>query len=241
MSEESAEAFLESSNAFFEECSHGISQLDRIIVGCPSSLTEHVRLVVIPALYAYWERFFRLSFAEFLRCVTMCKRSTRDINATLTQTVIRQILNEHKWERKARVVQGLKAKNHEEIQKALSGAKGILERASALCDLAFEVLDPDKLVSTDSNVRYEVIEKNCKQLGLSIGVLKAMTESRNLGLYQSLKDLVDLRNEIAHGTRIHSVSSDKWNDLRDFTVGLMLYIQQFLYDALLNEKYLSPT
>jgi hypothetical protein len=117
----------------------------------------------------------------------------------------------------------------------------VLDRASTFCDVAFEVLDPDKLVSTDSNVRYEVIEKNCRRLGLNIGALKDMTKSRNLSLYQSLKDLVDLRNDIAHGTRIHSVSSDKWNELRDFTVGLMLCIQQFLYDALLTEKYLSPT
>ena len=83
-----------------EQVTHGAEQrgadgltpselLSRIAVACPASLTGHARTSLVPALYAYWERFFRTAFGEFFRCLTQECISVQNISIPLLRHRIR--------------------------------------------------------------------------------------------------------------------------------------------------------
>lgn len=73
--DEIADEFLADTDALYRECQQGISTLDKLIVGTPSIRADYCRMALVPALYAYWERFFRTVFGDFLRCVGLAGAS----------------------------------------------------------------------------------------------------------------------------------------------------------------------
>jgi hypothetical protein len=103
-----------------------------------------------------------------------------------------------------------------------------------------EFSNADEWIVTESNVRYEVLAKNCERLGIDVEPLREMLAGSNVVLYPRLKDLVDMRNKIAHGEAIEPVSSEKWEELQSFVGLLMNAVQLVLYDALCEECHLAP-
>jgi hypothetical protein len=84
---------------------------------------------------------------------------------------------------------------------------------------------------TESNVRFEVLQKNCENIGLSVTLIKnAIHHSK--GLFQALKDLVDKRNSIAHGQKFEPVSQPEWDTARSFVLDLMNVLQDELHEHL---------
>ncbi len=241
MTRAAADAFLESTERFYDECAAGISHLDRIIVACPASLVDTARTALVPTLYAYWERYFRLTFTEFLRCVALASPLVDDVNAALSRAIIRFELNRQKWFEHVKCYNNLENMKAAEIAAMLVSTGTIATQALSLCSGPLSLVEPEKLISTDSNVRFEVIEKNCKLFGLDVNRLRQLALAAELDLYPTLKALVDTRNDIAHGTAIHPMSTSKWEELREFTIGLMECLQTFLAEALSEERYRSSS
>jgi hypothetical protein len=85
-----AQEFLDASNPTFDECQHGVATLSRLVIATPSSLGGEARTALVPALYAYWERFFRLVFAEYLRSVSVSGLRFDEISTALAKHRIRK-------------------------------------------------------------------------------------------------------------------------------------------------------
>jgi len=236
MSEKHAEEFLLASNAIYDECQAGIATLDKIIVSCSSRHTGAARNALVPALYAYWERFFRVVFAEFLGSVGTSARPLRELNHNLGRLRLRHELR--RAHSREALIKGLERPALDEARKIILAARDALHEIEQLCDAPLRFIDPETWIVTGSNVRFEVVEANCKRLGLDVGRLKQLLEESQVMLYPALKDLVDTRNGIAHGDSIAPLTAERWESLKSFTLTLMNATQLFLVEAIGDDGYL---
>lgn len=231
-----AEEFLTTTNTSYDECAKGIAALDRIIVASPSHLTGITRMSLIPALYAYWERFFRICFSEYLRCVSLKQIPLNCINEDLAKLRVRQEVCERLMQCNHKTLLDRLDKNGIlDAYEHASNLKSITSDLHLLFSVPTTFIEPANWVITDSNVRFKVIKKNCESFGVKIENLKK--ELNYYPLYPELEKLVDTRNDIAHGAAIEAVDCDKWERFRSFTLDLMNALQLTLFHDLENEAY----
>ncbi len=233
-----AQDFLDASNPIFEECQHGVATLSRLVVATPSALAGEARTALVPALYAYWERFFRLVFAEYLRSVSMSGLRFDQICTALARHRVRKEFRDLEISHRERLLRKLDNESVEAARQYIVPVVGNLGRIENLFATPIDFPRPDEWVSTDANVRYEVVEKNCSNIGVDPEKLKKILGDSQIQLYPRLKGLVDVRNDIAHGNVISPMNSDAWNELQAFVVTLMNAVQLFLYDSLVNDEHL---
>jgi hypothetical protein len=220
-----AQEFLQNTNKAYDECSSGIAELDRIIVSVPASRTDTTRAYLIPMLYAYWERFFRISFSEYLRVLSSVTAKLSDCHVPIALLRVRRELSAFAKDAKAGRIHELSdsysfcelSRLFEEFSVWLRGT------------LAFR--DPEKWVTTGGNVQFTILEKNCQDVGLAIDSVKQSLR-RSKSLFQELKDLVDQRNSIAHGETFEPVSSYKWEQSKSFVLEIMNAVQLELHQHL---------
>lgn len=229
-----AREFLIASDGIYTECAQGVATLDRIIVGTPASLADIARTALLPALYAYWERFFRLVFGEFLRCSSLAKEPLEQRNEQLSKLRLRKEVKSRVDERSHL----LDVVDVAELRRRLASAREALVGIEGMYGLPLQFVDPEKWLQLDANIRYEVLSANCKQLGLDAGELKAMLLNEGVHLFPLLKELVDTRNDIAHGHKVNPIGSAKWEELRTFTLSLMNAVQMYLYAAIGDVSYM---
>lgn len=229
-----AEEFLRSSDGTYDECARGIGTLDRVIVSVASSLAPQTRAALLPTLYAYWERFFRTVFSEYVRCV-----GTTTIPAErFCETML-------KFRLKGEVSAALKARKASTTNELVARITTQETRAHfrQLHDLFASPLsfaNPTEWVRTGSNVSYYVLEENCTNLGLSVEDIKRHLEPARV-LFRELNEFVDNRNAIAHGENIGPVTGDAWEEQRTFVLQLMNAVQLALYDSMRDpQKVLRP-
>jgi hypothetical protein len=225
--------FLSSTNQTYDECSKGISDLDRIIVASPTLLTAQCRMALVPALYAYWERFFRLALSEYVRCIHMAEVPLENLSEPLARLVLGREVRERI---DVRLSEALHRTIREEGASGFAArAQGLLQTASALCSLATGVAifpSPETWIDTDSNVSFKMVEKNCERLGLNLARLRGKFEQSQVSLYSALKDLVDTRNGIAHGESLSAMGAHNWNTLKESALLAMNALQEELRESL---------
>lgn len=233
-----ADTFLSATNYIYDECQHGISRLSRIVVATPAALSGDARTALIPALYAYWERFFKLTFSEYLRSVTLEGLTITQASAALVRLRIRRAALGFENRARGKL---LTAVDKDVLGAARTELNELLREISAMDVLYSTPLtfgDPDEWIDTESNVRFKVLEKNCKLLGLNTEPLTELLSKAGLQLYTKLEDLVNTRNKIAHGEVLHPTDSARWNELQSFVSHLMNAVQLFLHENLEQEEHL---
>jgi RiboL-PSP-HEPN len=226
--EQAATEFLRATDQTYQECAGGIAQLDRLIVNVSSSMADHARVYLLPCLYAYWERYYRILFGEFLRCVSLIGIHPADGNTELVRNHIFRGL------KRLLKNQGVKAleelPHHCDVLNTRAFLSGLVEWV----DTPISFADPDEWVITTPNIKFEVLQEMCRVLGLNILELKQKLDERKLSIYQGLQELVLERNRIAHGESFEIVSQETWERLKNFLLDLMNALQFFLYEALQN-------
>lgn len=231
----SAEEFLRTTDVVYEECANGLATLDRIIVSVNSSLADHTRSYLVPLVYAYWERFFKMTFAEFLRCVTLRGITAMQLNSNLAQFLLKVKINDALKNSRIGRIQELAGKQ------IIEEAKQHYDSMHSWFSAPLQLLSPANLVETESNVKYEVLDSNCKNFGIDIQGIKAHTERAGKILFVQLNELVTFRNQIAHGEVFHPVTSEKWQTFKEFVLDLMNATQIHLYETLTDDtKMLRP-
>ena len=234
-----ADTFLSATNLIYDECQQGISILSRIVVATPAALSGDARTALIPALYAYWERFFKMTFAEYLRSITMEGLTVVQASTTLVRLRIRRAALHFEKRAQGKL---LPAVDNDVLGAARTELSDLLREIGALdalysTPLAFA--DPDEWIDTESNVRFKVLEKNCKLLGLETRILTELLAKAGLQLYTKLEDLVNTRNKIAHGAVINPTDAARWNELQVFVSHLMNAVQFFLHENLEQDEHLA--
>jgi hypothetical protein len=224
------EDFLAATNSIYEECEGGITKLDRIIVGVPDTLAGSARLALVPAAYAYWERFFRVTVGECYRIINAEKILLSALSEPLACGWLRnsyaQVYSNNKISRLAELPSRIGALPSTSTISLLSAAHSV--------PVSF---DAGVFVETESNVTYKVVESNLQRLGVASHLL-AGKESRRGTLHQLLKTLVDARNQIAHGERIGSLSPDEWTEIKESALFAMNALQLTLHEHLESKGHL---
>lgn len=234
-----ADTFLTSTNHIYDECQHGISTLSRIVVASPSSLTGDVRTALVPALYGYWERFFKLTFSEYLRSITVAGLPVAQVSPSLARLRIRRAALTLENRAKGQLLAAVDKDVLVAARAELASFMAQLTDIDALYAAPLSFTPADEWIETDSNVRFKVLERTCKLLGLSVAEMTELLSRAGLQLYVRLEDLVDTRNKIAHGEVIHPMTSERWNELQSFVSHLMNAVQFYLHDALERDEHLA--
>jgi hypothetical protein len=224
-----AEAFLQTTNAVYDECSTGIARLDRIIVSVHTDLTGWARMLLLPSLYAYWERFFVSALSEYLRAISVVGVACKDSHEALrTLRIRRELLDLGK-------AIGV-SKIHELAERlSPSDIQTLFQDSLRWLDQSLDFPNPERWIDTESNVRFRVLEKNLERLALTVAVVKTHF-ANGPSLFELLETLVDKRNAIAHGESFSRLSSETWNQLREFVERLLNALQLYLYESLLEES-----
>ncbi|MDQ6621987.1 MAG: MAE_28990/MAE_18760 family HEPN-like nuclease, partial [Verrucomicrobiota bacterium] len=158
-----AEELLQNTNEVYDECSDGIAELDRIIVSVAALRVEATRSYLIPILYAYWERFFRTAFTEYIRVLSDAAIGFGDCHVPIAVVRVRQEL--------AAFARQAGAPQLHELSDCYSFEElsTLFEEFSSWLARPVQFRDPENWVSTDGNVQFRVLEKNCRIIGLDAG------------------------------------------------------------------------
>jgi hypothetical protein len=228
-----ANEFLNSTDITYDECAKGVFTLDRIIVGTPSILSAQARGYFVPILYAYWERFFRISFNEYLRCIVLTKFNVDELRHKIAVLRIGRELADISDKHKFKQI-------HELCHnRTIPEVKGLLKRLLGAIESPVEFSPAYQWVRTYSNVEFSTLEENCTRFGVDVNALKANFTMKSL--YASLKDLVDTRNDIAHGSEFKTLTADEWDETKSFVLKIMQVMQFELYESLKDQtKMLNP-
>jgi hypothetical protein len=231
--DKNADDFLIVTDRTYQDCSHGIQTLDRIIVSVNSALADEARGYLLPIIYAYWERFFRVVFAEYLLSIDRLKIPASHAREELALARLRRELKAF-----------LKRENYHSIDDfaaprccshALRHTKEF--REFFLAPLSFS--DPLSYVKAHSNVNNEVLRENCHRLGIDVKEIESAVSPAKL--YERLKCLVSERHKIAHGENFKAVTQEVWAEHKDFALNLMHCIQFVLYGQLRTPAKLFRT
>lgn len=225
-------AFLDSTNPVYDECERGIQRLDQIVVGVPSMLGDHARTALTPALYAYWERFFRTTLGEYIRILSAFNVNLIELNKNLANAWVR--------ERCGQLYKTHKVKQLTEMPHRLGAEATVAELEQLVAELTKPIsFNPSDWVDTENNVSFAVVQRNFVKLGVDIQAFHGhFTAGANA--FSLLKALVDARNSIAHGELLDPTPSEKWNVLKGSTLDIMNAFQLTLYDMIEQSKFLSP-
>ncbi len=181
---------------------------------------------LLPIIYAYWERFFRIVFAEYLRCVERISIHLHQIHPQLAKFKLRRELND--------ILRRNSVKQLQEIASSLGieESKTFCENLAAFFNLPVTFTDPTTWVETESNVNFFVLETNCKNVGIDIEGIKRRLQESEITLFTALKQLVDVRNQISHGETFKDVSQGEWENMKNFTLTVMTAVQLELFETL---------
>jgi hypothetical protein len=173
---------------------------------------EFLYLMAVPVIYAAWEGYFRLSCSICLR--RKCYRGKKSKCYESSYSTL--------WLQKetfvASFLQGLVASMQlGRVQKKIGNGQfnAISKFSSNLGNWREQPLDHltdfDKLVMTHSNVNKEVTEINSKIIGLNLDLVN----------FSRIDELLNRRNEIAHGGIRNSIGEDDVKNLIDYTKELI--------------------
>lgn len=227
-----AQEFLATTNPVYDECEQGIRRLDQIVVGVSSLLADHARMALTPVLYAYWERFFRMTLGEYIRVIATYKGNLLEFKTPLAKEWLRircgDLYKTHKVQRLT------------EMPSRVGVESTLLAIEQLYTDVAKPLsFDPSQWVDTENNVAFHVVERNFEKLGIDVDVFRNHFTLPGKTAFALLKTLVDARNTIAHGETLAPTSSATWNNLRSSTLDLMNAFQLTLHDMILGAQFLE--
>lgn len=91
----------------------------------------------------------------------------------------------------------------------------------------------DKIIDTDSNLKYPVLLNILHQLGLDISPYELREQFINF-------TLVGHRNHIAHGERLDPVAIDAaYNEIEQELLNMVMYFQTLILNAVTTKEYLK--
>ncbi len=228
-----ADEFLHTSDHAFDECREGISGLDRIIIATPALLVDRARGYFVALLYAYRERFFRVSFGEYLRCFSLAGiKFEHGEERLLKYRLCRQLAAFSKQH-------GITMLHELPQRSSPSSVKAAIQALRDGLDAPLAFNNPAEWVETEANVKFTVLETNCKRFCVDIDAIKD-SFTNGTSLFESLNNLVKDRNDIAHGAVFTPYTQNEWETKRNFVLKLMQVVQTELYRSLSEGSAIAP-
>jgi hypothetical protein len=96
--------------------------------------------------------------------------------------------------------------------------------------LSTEAKIPEEVIDTESNLKREVMRKILFRLGFPYDAFKKHEDQ--------IKDLLQVRNQIAHGTLVSGIEEDVYQKFEGSAYKIMSELMNLLMEALINKVYL---
>lgn len=208
----SVESVLEEITSNLDHRRMEITNLNRVVqhhTGKPLEKTA-VRMA-IPMLYAHWEGYVREVCQVYLEYIEASGTKIRELRADLLGYLWTSALKP--------LIGGLNF-----VRK-----KAIAELALNCLENPVEFAQSERLINTKSNLNFDVLEDIAAHLCLDISALSPWK--------RHLDALVHLRNNIAHGSRPHTLDYADFNEHASSLVAMMEEFERTLIRALENRSF----
>lgn len=176
----------------------------------PSPLQSAALRFSVPILYAHWEGFVKKSCEYYLEFVSNKYLPHRDLKSQFIALSLNRKFGK------------LEIKNIEEKTKTVEFLISEFDKSANI---------PIKnVIQTKSNLRYEVFEEIVFILDLDASLFSS---KKSL-----IDDLVDARNNIAHGSFLR-IDFKTYVDMHDDTIGLMSVLKTELENSAIMKRFLK--
>jgi len=189
---------------------------------------DKCRRSLILFLYAHFEGFCKFTLTLYITHINSelikCKDANPAIVAASLSTFFKELRNPDK--------KNIEFRNTLPDDSALHRFARDKEFIESLIDVNNrEVKIPDSLVNTESNLKPAVLRKNLFQLGFDHNALTSIEGS----IFQ----LLNHRNNIAHGQSKEGVSKNSYEKIKEDTYSAMLGVKRIVMEAIREKKYLK--
>lgn len=204
----------------------------RFLQNCSSELSKrediekfHRSLVVM--LYAHLEGFAKYALMHYVRSINDAQVSCKDVKYAIAAASLAEVFNALSNNQR---VSKLFKKELPDDKKLHRNSRQIefLERIDEFRSAT--VVLGDSVVDFESNLKPHILRKNLFQLGLD--------HEQFASLDGDLNRLLNLRNEIAHGSRMHSISESEYIQLRGMVFKMMREIMADIMSAIESRDFL---
>lgn len=187
------------------------------------------RKSLVVMLYAHYEGFFKFALLLYVRCINNEKIKCSEAVSAIVAGSWHEIFNAvEQGDKKERIF-----KKPLPTDDFLHRFARRLEFVEKLPDFtSTEVSIPDSTVDTESNLWPEVLQKNLYRVGLQHDAF-----SSNDG---TISQLVNRRNDVAHGSQRDGVTAKKYNKLERTVFGMMDDFMLLIDSALRNASFKKP-
>lgn len=199
---------------FFKNIVNNISEEQR----------EKYRKSLVLILYSHLEGYVKICLQTYVGFINKLKLSCRDVKTELAVSSLRKEFNNYEnIDRKYNKKTGEdKEFNRFSIQvEFLNSIHGYLDK---------KLFIPDEVINTESNLHYDVLQKNLHRVGLSDN---QFAEYKN-----DINALVNRRNAIAHGSSKSGVSEEEYLKWEKSARVVMEAFPRILYDCAINKNWL---
>lgn len=223
------EEFEQLADSYFNECADGLKRLEKILVSvADDELTDWCRAFFIPAAYSYWERFFKLTFEEFLNSINKARFELHEIDIRVVAKIKRRELK-----KQLEKIDLIKDNNNNYCQSMMScDADSLFLASCSLIPDIFQIKRPGEFIDTHSNVKFNVIEDNFKKFNLSFSDIISVFRVDNVNIKELLEEFVGIRNAIGHGSELKVIENEDWSRFIEMLYKLMDSFQNVLSEAL---------
>jgi len=189
---------------------------------------DRMRRALVLLLYAHYEGFTKFAFAAYISAVNAEGLKCAEANSAIVAAALSELFKEL---RNPQPISGLLRGPVPEDSALMRFAREreFVERAYEFLDLS--VVLTDSFVETEWNLKPPVLRKLLYRLGLD-------TESVSAE-HGRIEELVNRRNNIAHGSDVSGISEATYIALRDSSFRVMSAIARVIGEAAEGRKHLK--
>ncbi len=186
------------------------------------------RKCLVLILYSHLEGYIKFALLLYVRYINELNLSRKDVVAGLMTAGMNQEFSAYEnLDRKGKVFHNTLPEDT--ALHRFSRRVEFMERMDEFQGKTLEI--DDRVVDTESNIRYIVLQKNLYKLGLPLDMFEQ---------YRVVIDaLVNRRNSLAHGDLRAGVREKDFSEWESQILTVMEKIKDMLYDYIIHEKYLK--
>lgn len=203
-----------------------LNYYSNLLATCKEDNKNKLYRMIITMLYAHYEGYMYFLFNLYVKHINnqdmKCMHVKTPIVAASLAGVFRELRN---TSRKPRLL--LSNAHSEEIVQVARDTEFIENLGFYLNK---PVVIPDKTISSDSNLKMNILKSILFRLGLDHDSLDDLSAD--------ITKLVNYRNTIAHGSRNKPISEDEFSNIRDSTISAMERVRNHIYQSIESRAYL---
>lgn len=187
---------------------------------------DRYRKVLVVMLYSHFEGFCKACFLIYLKSINSLGLLRKEVNENLIASSMEDIFRKYDDKDRKCDIFRRPLPNDKEIHRFFRRTDLIIQFNDFLEE---KLYIPDKVIDTESNLRYHVMQKNLYRLGIDHRIFE-----KHRG---NINKLVNLRNSIAHGSKRSGISYKDYESLEETVYNMMNELIKVLINSLEKNEF----